>query len=115
MNLLRTCLLLAATLSLPGCLDFSVSSDLSTRAGVDLCPDLCAAKARAGCAGFSTSACVSECERVYRAYPSCSAQIDVALRCVSASQYTCEGGRPTTRACTAEASAFASCLDTRAR
>lgn len=109
MNTLRIAFLFLATFSFAGCADFG-GGDLSSRSGDALCPDLCAAKARAGCAGFSMSACVNECERAYRTYAACAPQLDTAVRCTATAQYTCESGTPATRACRNEGLALAACL-----
>ena len=59
MNTSRIAFLFLAALTFAGCADLDGDRDLASRSGAELCPDLCAAKARSGCAGFSMSACVS--------------------------------------------------------
>lgn len=115
MNTTRIALLFVASLSFAACVDLGGGGDVSTRSGPDLCVDLCASKGRAGCAGFSMSACVSECEGAYRSYAACASQLDAAARCASTAQYRCDNGRPTTSACTGESLTFAACISNGAR
>lgn len=115
MNTSRIAFLFLAALTFAGCADLDGDRDLASRSGAELCPDLCAAKARSGCAGFSMSACVSECEGAYRTYAACAPQLDVAVRCTATARYTCDAGRPTAHGCGAEGLAFAACLSNMSR
>ena len=107
MNTLRIGLLFVASLSFAACVD--IGGDVSSRSGSDLCVDVCVAQSRAGCAGFSTSSCVHECEQASAGHAACESQFNSFARCAASARWTCHAGEPSTDSCEGEAFVYFSC------
>lgn len=79
--------------------------------GGSTCNSVCSAQARAGCMNFSMGSCVSSCQALINAAPSCASAFAAASRCAETATFTCDtDGTPNTMMCDAEAVAFLGCV-----
>jgi hypothetical protein len=84
--------------------------DAGNSSGANTCETICANQARAGCANFSMTTCVSDCAREFARVPGCEAAFDMAVACIRGATFTCNrGGNPTLTSCVAETVPFLAC------